>query len=617
MSGIAGLVRLDGRPVHVAQIQAMLLPMQRRGPDRQRALALANAGFGQALLATTAEAQAERQPWVHADTGCIVVSDSRLDNRTELVAELGLARPADHMGDGELLHAAWQRWGDGCADRLRGDFAFALWDPQAKALFCARDIMGVRPFYFHYSPGRLFAFASDVDALLALPDVPRRINEGRIGDALMGDLEGIDRTSTFFLDIERLPPARTLAINANGARQAEYWNPLQRRPHDLPVGEAEWIEAVRDALQEAVHCRLRGSTRVGSMVSGGLDSSSAAVLAQRLLPDGVQLPVFSAINSLGPCAETAAARAVLAAYPFQAHTVDLQHLDALEPALHAHLEHLGEPFDGGMTLVSAVYAQAAAAGVRAVLDGMPADNLYSAGGLFHGLARSGQWPRLLRQATLKHRRDASVHPRLRALRTMLGSLLPAPVRQRWEARQHRAQYRADLVAARIAPAFAQRVDLPGRYRRYRLDMARTRLGVAAAAPQSIMTAAYITAAVERYNRVASFHGIEPRPPFLDRRVIELHAWLPLDLRLRDGYYKWALRAAMRGLLPDDVAWRRDKNHLGHLFNARLIAQWQQRHGSSLRDPLDGCLTARGKRATAEASAEDWMAGVLAEWLRER
>ena len=575
MSGIAGIIRLDGAPVAMADIESMLEPMQRRGPDRQRATCVGNAGFGQALLATTPEALAEPQPWVHPDTGCMVVSDSRLDNRPQLLEALGLdPQLADRIGDGELLHAAYQRWGAGCADRLLGDFAFAIWDPRQQTLLCGRDIMGVRPFYFHHAPGRLFAFASDTDALLALPEVPCRVNEGRIADALVQELEGIDRTSTFYLDIARLPPARTLQLAAGHATQDEYWNPLRTPPDPMPTSEEEWTRVVRGHLSDAVRLRLRGSGRVGSMVSGGLDSSSVAALGQEILDkDGHgRLATFSAINSAGDCAETNAVRSMLDAFDFDATMIDLQAIDAVLPAIRAQLDDLREPFDGSMTLISAIYASATSRRVRCILDGIPADNLYTAGYHFQALARRGRFRQAWREARDLHRDAGLARPGLRAWQTLVGAFAPAWARRRWEARADRAFYANELLPPSfIAPALARRVGLWERFRTYRADMANTRLTVGGGNAQSIMTAAYITAAIERYNRVASFHGIEPRHPFLDRRVIELHAWLPVALRLREGRYKWALRAAMRDLLPADVAWRRGREHLGYLFN-RAVAR---------------------------------------------
>ena len=176
MSGIAGVVRLDGGAVTAEQLQAMLVPMRLRGPDRRELACFGEAGFAQALLATTPEALAEVQPWRHPHSGCVVVSDSRLDNRPQLLRELGIDRPADEVGDGELLHAAWQRWREGCADRLRGDFAFAIWHPGARELFLARDPMGVRPLLLHFDPGRLFVFGSCTEAVLAQGEVPADID---------------------------------------------------------------------------------------------------------------------------------------------------------------------------------------------------------------------------------------------------------------------------------------------------------------------------------------------------------------------------------------------------------------------------------------------------------
>lgn len=571
MSGITGIIRLGGAPVHSGEINAMLASMARRGPDRRDALCLGNVGFGQALLATTPEALVETQPWRHAHSGCVIVSDSRLDNRPQLLDALGLGeRPVDQVGDGELLHAAYQHWGNDCADRLRGDFAFAIWDPRRATLFCARDIMGVRPFYFHHTPGKLFAFASDADALLALPEVPRRVNEGRIADALIAETEGLDRTSTFYLDIARLPPARTLRLESDKVTQEEYWQPLRDCPAHLPASDEEWSSALRARLTQAVHARLRGSSPVASMMSGGLDSSSIAALGQQILTQAGRgrLSTLSAINSEGECAETTAVRAVLAAFDFDASTVDLQAMGDLPAAIHAQLEDVREPFDYSMPLVSAIYAAAAKKGIRTVLDGIVADDLYTAGPLFERLARRGRLVHAWREARALHCTRGIPHPGWRACQTLLGTFAPAVLRRLWNTHRDRTQWEQLLRDSCISPAFARRANLQQRFQTYRSDMANTRLSDPSGQAQTVMKAAYITAAIERYNRVASFHGIEPRNPYLDREVIELHAWIPLRLRVRDGWPKWVLRHAMRDVLPSTVAWRRGKEHLGYLFSQR-------------------------------------------------
>jgi asparagine synthase (glutamine-hydrolysing) len=359
------------------------------------------------------------------------------------------------------------------------------------------------------------------------------------------------------------------------ASQEEYWHPLATCPAQLPDTDHGWIEGVRASLDLAVQRRLRGLGIAGAMVSGGLDSSAVAALAQRKLESrGERLATFSAIDSANPCHETGAIHEMLNAFPFDAATVDVQQLHSLESSIHQHLEEMREPFDGSATLISAIYATAAGRKVRWVMDGIPADNLYTAGGLFRQLAGESKFGALWREARALHVAEGALYPTMQAVHTLLGSIVPMGLRGPWDALRDRAMYRKLRRDSCISNGFADKVQLRKRFRIYRRDMRETRIGKAAGAPHTIMTAAYITAGIERYNRIANFHGVEPRHPFLDRDLIELHAWLPLSLRLHDGHQKWALRAAMQDLLPSTVAWRRGKEHLGYLFNDRFWRSWE-------------------------------------------
>jgi len=554
----------------------MLATMQHRGPDRQQGCVFDNAAMGQALLATTPEALAERQPWVHPQSGRVVVSDSRLDNRPQLLAALGIVAAPDQVGDGELLHAAWERWGPNCADRLRGDFAFAIWDAREQRMFAARDPMGVRPFYLHYVPEQRFVFASSADAVLAHGGIDASLDEGRIADALVGETEGIDAICTFFENVQRLPPAQTREWQGGRIRQARYWHPLQDQPAGLPTTDAYWIDAQRDHLEQAVRLRLRSYGRVGSMLSGGLDSSAVVALASRLQAQQGEppFPAFSAINTADTaCAETTAIRAVLAATRSEGHLVDLQAVDQLAPALLEWLAHLGEPFDRTLPLVAAVFHNASQHGVRAIMDGVPADNLFTTAGYDHTLVRRGRW---LAAWQVKRGYLSAFHsPKgagLRALARLPVGLLPPRLRTLRQEQQARRQAEDLVKDSLIDPDFARRVDLPDRVRRYRQNMAEHALLSADARQQSSLGVAYITAGLERYNRVASHFSIEPRPPFADRDLIAFQARVPWHLRLREGWPKWILRKAMQGLLPPHVAWRRGKEHLGHQYSAQLLCR---------------------------------------------
>jgi asparagine synthase (glutamine-hydrolysing) len=564
----------------------MAATLHRRGPDRQAVHCQGNAGFAHALLATTPEAHAERQPWVHPDSGCIVVSDSRLDHRPELLRQLGITRPADDVGDGELLNAAWQRWGSACADRLRGDFAFAIWNPAQQTLFCARDPMGVRPFLFHFRAGHRFVFGSSSAAVLAQGDVPTHLDEGRIADALIGETEGIDQTSTFYSRVQRLPPASWLRLRDGVLEQQRYWRPVQERPVGLPRSEREWIEAQRDQLDRAVRLRLRSHRPVGSMLSGGLDSSSVVALASQACTQAGQAPlsVFSATHDADPdCLETRYIRAVVGHVRCAPTYVDLADFEDAGTRQPPWWEHAGEPFDGTMAMGSALYHAASALGTVSLMDGVPADNLFAVGRYAQRLAHQGRWADSWRAAQAQWQLPGVDVPRWHALRVMAGCVTPEPVHEarRWVG--DRRLYRELLRESLIAPDFARRVDLWRRFRRYSQTVGGSHQWHPTEEALSTLAAPYITAGIERYNRVASLHGVEPRPVYADRDLIEFQAWMPLALRIRDGHAKWVLRQAMAADLPAPVVWRTDKSHVGWRFN--LV--WQQHYSRSVARALSG------------------------------
>jgi asparagine synthase (glutamine-hydrolysing) len=132
--------------------------------------------MGHTLLATTPESLLERLPLKHERSGCVITADVRLDNRPELLNALDLGEQGPVAGDAGLILAAYLAWGTACVERFLGDFAFAIWDPRQRRLFCARDHLGMRPFYYHHSACRFFAFASEPLAILELPQAPRRVN---------------------------------------------------------------------------------------------------------------------------------------------------------------------------------------------------------------------------------------------------------------------------------------------------------------------------------------------------------------------------------------------------------------------------------------------------------
>jgi asparagine synthase (glutamine-hydrolysing) len=576
MSAIAGLVRLDATAPIPGAVDGMLAPMHRRAPDRRDSWQAHQAGLGQALLATTPEARHERQPWQDPASGCVVVSDSRLDERADLARELELRfDDIDRLGDGELLLAAWRRWAHDCPRHLRGDFAFAIWDPASSALFCARDRFGVRPFYYHHAPGRLFAFASEPAALLALPEIPADLDEGRLVDALVPILEGIDKTSTFFRELRRLPPAHMLQLSPEGTLETRgYWRPLEKNPFPEGASDSAWMQGLLERLDRAVQRCLRSDAAVGSMLSGGLDSSAIVALAMRhrAVPGQPPLPTFSAITHAPGCAETAGVEAMLSQLSLDATKISPEDVELLERLASAR-EGPAEPFDGTVSLLSCLYLAASRKGVRAVLDGIDADNLLSHGDYLQDLLAQGHWTRAWREARDEARFHGSAFSPWELLRPWLvARLLPARLRPTFKRARDRSRAGRLAAEAGLSPAVARHVDLAGRLRRLQASVLAGHHSSRDGVRQTSLASPLGTAGIERYGRVAAAHGVEPRHPFLDVDLVDFAAWIPPHLLLRQGFPKWALRKAMAGRMPDAVAWRQGKEHLGPDFNRAYLDQ---------------------------------------------
>jgi asparagine synthetase B (glutamine-hydrolysing) len=167
--------------------------------------------LGHCRLFNTSEAVHERLPHATADRRLVITAEARLDNRDELCDLFGISH-ADRasMPDGELIRRAYERWGEACPDHLLGDWSFAVWHPRERRLFLARDHHGnIALYYLH--DGRRFAFASDRKALLALPDVPQRLNELYLAQVLVA-WTAYHGPDTIYLDIHRLPPAHAMTV---------------------------------------------------------------------------------------------------------------------------------------------------------------------------------------------------------------------------------------------------------------------------------------------------------------------------------------------------------------------------------------------------------------------
>jgi asparagine synthase (glutamine-hydrolysing) len=315
------------------------------------------------------------------------------------------------------------------------------------------------------------------------------------------------------------------------------------------------------------------------MLSGGMDSGSIVAVAREILAEEGRgpLPTFSAV---GPdpeiCVETRTIHAALTMDGLASHLIRYDRLDALMPDLEALTWSLDEPFDYSMTLPRAVYLSAHRTGLKVLLDGGGGDLALDAGSYIARLIRRGRWWRAYCEAVGQIRFWGKVYPAWREMYRAARSALAIPPvrglhRRLLGSRRLRQQVWHNIRESLIHPDFAARLRLAERLKTlnahglgggsvsYREELARS------------IDHPYLTVGRERYDRVASAVAVEPRDPFLDRRVVAFCVSLPGEQKLDGGWPKIVLRRAMAGRLPDLVRWRTGKEHLGWTFTSTLIA----------------------------------------------
>ena len=571
MSGIALVLHLDGRQAKPEDLAPMLVELRRRGPDGEGVACDGPAGLGHRLLASTPEAAVEKMPYLHPQSGCHITGHIRLDNRETLLARFDLNNMGRVVGDGELTLLAWLTWEEDCVTHLLGDFAFAIWDPRQKRIFAARDQMGMRQLIYTHQPNQIFACSSSARAVARAPNIKPQLNETRLAEAMIG-FEHHSLTSTLYQDVFRLPPAHCLTVDDRGLHISQYWQAIPPEPLHLKSDEA-YAEAFRDVLSEAVRCRLRGvDGQVGSMLSGGMDSGSIVALACRMTQS--PLPTFS---SVGPnaqtCVETRAIHAALTMPNLKSTIIDHSQLDAWKDDLIDAWLALEEPFDFHMTQPRTTYLAAQRAGVKVVLDGVSGDVVLGHGSQMSRHIRTGQLTRAWRDAAGLTKfwgagSDSISYQLALATRAAFVPNWLRKMRKSWR-KSLPSQLPRDAV---VDPNFAKTSGLKDSLHAASL----TDRWRGMSFPEERLwwwPHSGITVGRERYDRVAAHFGVEARDPFMDQRLQAFCLSLPIDQFQADGWPKIILRRAVVGLLPDEVRWRRGKEHLGATFTEALRAEW--------------------------------------------
>lgn len=575
MSAIVGIFHLTGEPVSAETLQPAMEAVAHYGGNGQGIWISDTVGLGHQMQHLTPESLHESLPYTLSSL--TVTADARIDNREELFDALGIgATEGTQIPDSVLILLAYRRWGEACATRLLGDFAFAIYDASDRTLFCARDPVGARPFYYYATPGR-FAFASDIKGILAFPHLKVAISEVEIARYLLCNAPiYIDNTHTFYQHVYKLPFAHWLTISPAGIRQQCYWVPGSQP--ELHLGSVdEYADALFELVQLAVRDRLRACVKVGAHISGGIDSSSIAVLAARhLRQEGYTLPVFS----WSPPREEMPPASELYDKPEHDRIEAICQQEGLEPIYTPrdlmsiqHLRMLDISTDPVNSLIYelSVQRRASAQGIRLLLSGWGGDEAasFNGRGALAECFLTGNWRSL---AAFLNLRQAWKHPR--QLKGVLSRLwntafLPTLPDRLYFAFQKRALY-AQVNNPFIQPLFANRIQP---YLRPP-DPQPRELGTVRQSQLRLWEYGHLTARMESWAAAGAYHGITYAYPLTDRRVLEFAYALPRDLFLRrvKGYSigRYLYRYTMARILPQGMPWQDMKQDVSLMARTRQI-----------------------------------------------
>lgn len=460
----------------------------------------------------------------------------RLDDRSSAASALGL-KADDSLSDIELAARAVERWGGDAPGRLLGDFALAAWHGDERRLILAGDAMGMRTIYYWRGPGRVL-FATSLRGLLAMPDVPRAVNELFVADYLAMNFG--DDDATFYRDVHKVLPGTCVVLTADGTNSREFhrFDPERR----IRLGtDQDYVDQARELLDRAVADRMRGAT-TAVIGSGGLDSACLAVAALRHAPT---LPFLTAVPEPGlPMASSAGyvderpyVEALAAAFPAlrpeflsppaQADwSPDNWRLMSAGAALHrapAHAAWLDEPVRRAVALGATTYLTGAVGNQTLTWDGlrqMPA------------LFKQGRWLRLTRELLLTSRG----HPR-----RLAGLVLRELYRPLWG---ERFQEDSLLSFCGLSPSALREFGMAERLRQRGND------------PEFILSSdsrRHRIAGIRRnrgrrpdvMNTLRGSQGISNSAPLGDLRLVEFCLAIPEDQFLRDGTTRWLSRRLLR------------------------------------------------------------------------
>lgn len=563
MGRLVAVVRLDDGPIDRAIVDRWRKGASGFKPARVRAGACW--AFAQETLPFAANEPVEPQPF-ELKSGALLFAEARIDERNRLAAQLGAGRT-----DPGLLAASIDAAGLSACESVHGEFALAHWHEAERTLTLARDALGQRALFYHFDGSAVY-FATALHLLLAIPQVPREIDELGIADLLVGATDAPERT--LYRDILRVPAGGMAIFRPGECRTRHYWNAA-----DLPDirfrRDEDYVEAARALFDQAVASRLPATGRLATTLSGGFDSAAATATAARMFGDR-RLTAFTRVSGVphpyrGRLDDREFAGKVAAMYA----NIDWVVVDELYQADRDtestwESARMGVPTNAfARSWSEAMHKRAEAIGARVLLVGNMGNSTLSWSGdcLTHEQIRSGRWIGAVADVIRTARREQ--RPVGNALRLRLGGAIEPGALRRWRRRRSDARRWPCQQWVALSPDFLADIDYGAHMQSDRHE----NLDGVTMSGKALRAASLLTEGqIDQYAYLRGEWRFEMLDPFLDRKLVEFTLGIPETQYARKGMRRWLARRVLADRLPAEL--------LAQTKRGRQMGEWY--HLANLR-----------------------------------
>jgi asparagine synthase (glutamine-hydrolysing) len=555
MCGIYGILDSTGRSLDRDVIARMGEAMRHRGPDDDGLFADDTMMFGMKRLAII-DVGGGHQPIANEDENVIAVCNGEIYNFRELRRDLRERGHTFRTGsDCEVIVHLYEEYGEDCVKHLSGMFALAIWDRRARRLVLARDRLGIKPLYVRNDHGCLI-FASELKSILEVPGVDREIDAAALQEYLA--LGYVPAPKSMLRGIGKLEAGTTLVADGDGVRTRKYWQPS--RDVDSSAGIGEWASEIAAAMEASVTAQMVSDVPLGAFLSGGVDSSAVVAYMARNSSRPVKTYSIGFDTGTGGSYynELPYAKQVAELFGTDHHEIVVRpDVTTLLPEL---LWHMDEPIADAAFITTYLVSKFAREDVTVILSGVGGDELFGGYRRYwseHLARQYGRIPAAIRHGVLQP----------------LGRRLPSD------------RHSKLLDWTRLAKGFLAGAELPAdeRYEDYVRVFGREQiermLGVTSVGRSPALKAAFAAAgsgdAVQRLidvdlstqlpddllmltDRMSMATSLECRVPLLDDRLLELAGRMPSTMKVHGTKLKYAMKEALRGVLPDDIIDRKKR-----------------------------------------------------------